>query len=324
MTWVKETGCRRMKKLILAVLSILLLVSCGKPSATQNNVVVTVGDISITKGEFEFYLQDVKNQLKDTEFRTDEDWQNKEIEGKKAIDLAKEQTMDIAVNNALYIEAGETAGLTLTAEDKTIVQNVKKQFIASYGSEAAYKEFLKENNITDGFIEMMCKSLVYNVKIADIVREEEAVTEEDVKAYFEENQGDFSLETRKAKHILIATIDPQTNLPKSPEEQTAASVLAKEIFDRVQKGEDFDKLMFEYSEDPGLETNPDGYIFGSGQMVPEFEQATDSVGAGEIAFCKSDFGYHIIKRLPLEYEDVKYQVESKMLTELVNENTILR
>ncbi|MBQ7986641.1 MAG: peptidylprolyl isomerase, partial [Clostridia bacterium] len=133
------------------------------------------------------------------------------------------------------------------------------------------------------------------------------------------NKANYEREVRKAKHILIATIDPTTNLPKTQEEQTEASRLSKEILDRVQNGEDFDALMNQYSEDPGLSSNPDGYVFGTGEMVPEFEEATDSVGFGEIAFCKSDFGFHIIKRLPITFEDAENALRSEVFGKLIDE-----
>lgn len=302
-----------MKKLVVMLASVLLLVSCG------SNTVATVGNIKISKGEFEFYLDSIKTQMQDTEIQTEEDWQNKEIEGKKAIDIAKQQALDNAVQNALYIEAAEAAGHTLTEEERKLVETTKEQIVSGYGNKKAYKEFLESNNIDDGFIEMMCKSSVYYKKIGDIVKSQDDVTEEEKKAYFQENMSDYGTEIRKAKHILIATMNPETNKPKTQEEQDEASRLAKEIYERVQVGEDFDKLMHEYSEDPGLQSKPDGYVFGSGEMVPEFEQATDSVGYGEIAFCKSDFGYHIIKRLPIAYEDVEMQIENDIYGSLVEE-----
>lgn len=302
-----------MKKLMLLLLSVLLLSSCA------GNTVVTVGDIKITKSEVEFYLDSIKKQMSDTELQTEEDWQTKEIEGKKAIEVAKKQAVENAVRNALYIEASEAAGISLTSEEQQNVVSTKEQIVSGYGSQKAYKEFLKSSNISDEFIEMMCKSSVYYNKIGKIISEEATVTEEDRMTYFAENKGDFERDIRKAKHILIATMDPETYQPKSQEEQDAASVLAKEIFDRVQKGEDFDALMNQYSEDPGLSASPDGYVFGNGEMVAEFEQATDSVGFGEIAFCKSEFGYHIIKRLPIFYEDVVNQVDSELFGKLIDE-----
>ena len=58
-------------------------------------------------------------------------------------------------------------------------------------------------------------------------------------------------------------------------------------------------------------------MFGSGEMVAEFEEATDSVGFNQLAFCKSDFGYHIIKRLPISYEDAEEEVIFDLLRSLI-------
>ena len=54
-----------MKKLLVLMLSVLLLTSCGsKP-------VATVGNIKITQSEFEFYLDSIKMQMSDTELQTE-------------------------------------------------------------------------------------------------------------------------------------------------------------------------------------------------------------------------------------------------------------
>ena len=299
-----------MKKLLMVMLSVLLLTSCSTPIAR-------VGNIEISKNEFEFYLKSIKEQMSDTEFQTEEDWQNKEIEGRKAIEVAKEQAMDNAAKNALYIATAKAAGISLTDADKQEVKGIKGEFMSVKGSDAGYKKFLKENNIDDKFIELMCESSVYYRKIGEVVAEDTTITEEMKKSHFEENKTIIETGVRKAKHILIATIDPETMQPKSQEEQETASVLAKGIFDRIQSGENFDKLMNEYSEDPGLSTSPDGYVFRSGEMVAEFEEAVDSVGFNQLAFCKSEFGYHIIKRLPVTYEDAKEEVEYDLLRSLI-------
>jgi len=81
-------------------------------------------------------------------------------------------------------------------------------------------------------------------------------------------------------------------------EATAADVLA-----RARAGEDFDALMWEYSQDPGLVGNPDGYTFVPGQFIAAFEEATRNLEYGEIsdlvwAVHGGRQGYHIIKRIP--------------------------
>jgi len=59
--------------------------------------------------------------------------------------------------------------------------------------------------------------------------------------------------------------------------------------------------MNEYSDDPGLLYYPDGYCFSPGKMVGAFEEAVKSLEEYEISdIVETNFGYHIILRLPLD------------------------
>ena len=78
----------------------------------------------------------------------------------------------------------------------------------------------------------------------------------------------------------------------------------------------FGRLADEYSEDPGRQTNPDGYIFTPGTMVQEFESATEALKYGEISgIVESDYGYHIILRKDLAQGLELYPEEKAMFVE---------
>ena len=302
-----------MKKIFALFVCLCLLASCGK-----SDIIATVGSTKITKGEFEFYLSSIKSQLSGTELKTDEDWQTQEIEGEKAIEVAKQRALEIASLNAAYRETAKALGLNLTEQEKNRIKSIKQQVISSYGGDSAYKEFLKNNNITDSFIQLMCESTVYYEKLADKVTKEEPIDEAELLKYFEDNKKSLKEEYMKAKHILILTQDAKTGTPLSEEEQQTAKTFAEELYKKVQNGEDFDGLMRKYSQDPGLSTNPDGYVFSHGEMVPEFEQATESISEDEVTLCKSDYGYHIIKRLTIEYGDIADKVREAVIKEKVS------
>ena len=116
----------------------------------------------------------------------------------------------------------------------------------------------------------------------------------------------------QAKHILLLTVDMSAQptqqedgsyaYPALPAEKVAEQKkLAEDLLAQLQGAADlpakFDELMKQYSEDSGLEANPDGYTTTVGKMVPPFEQAALALKPGEISgIVESTYGYHIILR----------------------------
>lgn len=95
------------------------------------------------------------------------------------------------------------------------------------------------------------------------------------------------------EHILKLTqgLAPEDAARKKEQIDSIAAVLAA--------GADFEDVARKESEDPGTRANG-GKLgwFGTGQMVPEFEEASFSLADGEIsAPVQTAYGYHIIKRL---------------------------
>lgn len=119
----------------------------------------------------------------------------------------------------------------------------------------------------------------------------------------------------QAKHILLLTVDMDGTptvqdgayVYPSLDEETIAEkkALADDLLSQLRSSDDpealFDELMNEYSEDTGLESNPDGYTTTVGQMVPAFEETALSLEFGEISdVVESSYGYHIILRGEVE------------------------
>jgi len=70
------------------------------------------------------------------------------------------------------------------------------------------------------------------------------------------------------------------------------------ILDRIKKGDKFSFIAKEVSICPSKKRGGDLGTFGRGQMVKEFENAAFALEKGQISgIVKTQFGYHIIKRL---------------------------
>ena len=122
----------------MKILGIILIICCflsgcqkGKPNGDK--VVATIGDAQITLSEFNFYLDSVKQQMQGTELSSDEDWQTKDINGKKAIDVAKERALNIAGTNIAYIKLYELLGYEIDDAAKEQIAKTKDDIVIYTG-----------------------------------------------------------------------------------------------------------------------------------------------------------------------------------------------
>jgi peptidyl-prolyl cis-trans isomerase C len=113
----------------------------------------------------------------------------------------------------------------------------------------------------------------FDAKITD------AVAEADAKKIYDEKISQVKPEQEiHARHILVATEDE-----------------AKEVVERLKKGEDFATLAKEKSKDANAEGGDLGF-FSRGQMLKPFEDAAFALEVGQISDpVQTQFGWHIIK-----------------------------
>jgi peptidyl-prolyl cis-trans isomerase C len=70
------------------------------------------------------------------------------------------------------------------------------------------------------------------------------------------------------------------------------------VLERLKKGEKFSAIAKDVSICPSKKRGGDLGTFGRGQMVKDFEKAAFALDKGQISgIVKTQFGYHIIKRL---------------------------
>jgi peptidyl-prolyl cis-trans isomerase SurA len=118
----------------------------------------------------------------------------------------------------------------------------------------------------------------------------------------------------KVAHIFIRTTDNM-----SDEQKVEAYEKAQMVYDSLQLGADFGRMARLYSEEPNSAQNG-GEIpyFGTGRMIPEFEDACFSIeNEGDICEpVKSIIGWHIIKLIDKKgigtYEEMKPELQEKI------------
>lgn len=156
---------------------------------------------------------------------------------------------------------------------------IEQELAMQYNAEKAIEAGIISK---EDFQDYVNKFLIYMIT-AQTIQEDAAKKSYDVSEY--ENM--FRTSYITAKHILV-------------EDET----LAKELISRIKKGESFDTLMKEHNTDPGA--TEEGYTFTKGEMVEPFEKAAFALKENELTKepVKTDYGYHIIMRLPLSEKEL--------------------
>lgn len=117
-------------------------------------------------------------------------------------------------------------------------------------------------------------------QVTDALLEDEPLTDEDVRAAYEERRNEF--EQVSASHILVET-----------------EAEAREVVQRLRAGEDFAELAAELSQDPGsAQAGGSLGLAPRGSFVPEFEAAIwdGPAPVGEVLGpVQTQFGFHVIR-----------------------------
>lgn len=114
-------------------------------------------------------------------------------------------------------------------------------------------------------------------------------------------------DSAKARHILIPTIDPQTQQPVNSD--SAAKKLADSVLAVINKGGDFAAMVKQFSSDEGSKEKGGVYdYFEYGKMVPEFNDFCFNKPAGTRGVVKTSFGYHIIEAMGTKGSSPAYKI----------------
>lgn len=173
--------------------------------------------------------------------------------------------------------------------DEVSEEDVEAEFEMSadeYGGVEDYEAILEAQGID---VDFMRDNIRLTLLIREAIKDNVEITDEDLEEMYEQLKPDATVQ-----HILVEDEE-----------------LAKEIIAELEDGADFGELVVEHSTDPGSLETEGTYSFNEGEMVPEFEEAAFALEEGETTSepVQSDHGYHVIRRLELDFEPMEEQKE---------------
>jgi hypothetical protein len=103
-----------------------------------------------------------------------------------------------------------------------------------------------------------------------------------------------------ARHILVMHAESKRKPPEITRTKDEARKLIEDIEKKLKGGADFAELAKEFSDCPsGKRGGGDLGSFGRGRMAGPFEEAAWALGPNDVSgIVETDFGFHIIQRLP--------------------------
>ena len=287
-------------------------------------VLVRLGTAEITANDYLYWLQrSISDYLEPFGGQmTTLPWDTEMSDGLTFGQYMLDNALDAAALHCMLRELARQENLT---PDPDVATQVDKQYAAMVVQAGSDESRV----IHTLWTQMLTRDLLINLN------ENTELFSQLAELYYGENSGHYPTDAEvnayldevgryKAKHILLATIDLDTREPLDEATVAQKKAQAEDFLAQLRAAEDpialFDDLMNEHSEDGGLATNPDGYTTVKGEMVAPFEEAALALKAGEISeVVESDFGYHIILRLPLDPDDFRDDCVTSLMEKRIDQ-----
>lgn len=219
-----------------------------------------------------------------------------------------------SIDNLLLNKVYET-DTDMKTKIESQITALKDQFGSDFEDAISYYYGVSTEKQLYNYIET-----AYKRELATKYYAETQIDEEDIEKYYEEKAiGDI-----KASHILIKSdaTDDMTDKEKEEAEEKALET-AKEIIKKLDKGEKFEDLAEEYSDDSSASDGGNVGYFNRGDMVSEFEEAAIELKVDEYTKepVKSQYGYHIILKTDQKdkpkLEEIKDEIKDTLVNELI-------
>lgn len=198
--------------------------------------------------------------------------------------------------------------ISLSDDDKKLLAEQKASYVEQLGGKSEYVKTLKEQGMTEEVMDFIQENNLLQQKVFNALFNKGGIYAVDENLVV----SDVVANNVRVRHIVIQAKESDADFAEKKAKAEAA-------LKRAKAGEDFEALIKEYGEDPGMDTYVDGYVFNkegiladSGSPLdPTFTETSFAIGVGEVSdICLSTSGLHIIKRLPLDEAYVRENLDA--------------
>jgi peptidyl-prolyl cis-trans isomerase C len=274
---------KTLTKIVLVVAAVVFAPICAiaqgprAPGEDMNPAVIEVNGEKIYAAEITMTMQNLTAQMGGRD-QFENDQQLVQMATQRVVEqqlLAQEAVRTNVQPNELRL-AEMMQALERQAGGREALESNLSKFGMTYDQLAGY---VREIELSRSLIE---KQIIPTIEVSD----------EEVKAFYEENSELFDAEAQvRARHIIF-----NAGLDADAETVAEARAKAEAARQRALAGEDFAELARELSEGPTAPKGGDLGFFTRGQTAPTFAAASFALEPGGISpVVRTDFGLHVIK-----------------------------
>ena len=331
----------KMKRMFACMLALALLGALFVSGCAGNQIAAKVGDREIKVKQLENYYNNSASYAS---------YYGYTLDTKESVEAFQDYLLDSLISSEMTAYQARQAGLTLTDEEEQEAKKfAQESYDSTYQSfvDAAEKSGSKDVKayaqklFTDALVQNgtnvneMKKDFLKSAEDTKLIEKHRAqlienatLSAEELKAKYDEEVAAqeaaiaespamyFTYETNAMYGYSSMPLVIPEGMFRVKQILVEDEATAKQVEEKLKAGEDFDKLLAEYGTDPGMqgEENPNGYLVGEGaNFVTAFLDAALALEKeGDLSdIVKSDYGYHIIKRMGdeparvLPYEEVQ-------------------
>lgn len=293
--------------MVLALAVIFLVSGCSNEKA---DIVAEVNGTKLTREQLDQKVDQYKSMFEMQGFQFDGD------EGKEMLALLERESLNQLIMETVLYDEAKKHNISVSKEE---IQASYDEIVAPYG-EKAFKEMLKQQNLTEKQIKADIELMLLQNRLFDKLTAEVTIGDEQVKNYYNAHKED--LVQYRASHILIT---PDENAEDQDEANRQAKAKAESLIKELNQGADFAQLAKDNSTDGSAANGGDlGQYFTRKESpyITEFTEAAVSLAVGEHTQepVETIFGYHIIKLTDKKesFEELKDDLQARLEKEEKN------
>ena len=278
----------KIKKVLIIVLFVMGLGFGfgGNIEAKQellDRVVAVVNDDIITQSELDGLLRPLYEQYM-------RDYSGQTV--MKMLAEAQDKLLSQLIEDRLVHQEALNKKLDIS---ETEIEREMIAFRQRFGSEAKLEEALRSENISIKDLQDKLKKQALVRKLHEIeVRSKVVVSPREVEEYFAAHQSEFAAPEQIRITSLTIKKSDESRAKGITDEDAQGRLRA--LQERAKKGEDFNKLIEESSEDKHADQGGKGNWILRGQMIPAVDEIIFATPEGQMTdVIETPIGYHLFK-----------------------------